>query len=153
MCLLRMTTSPPWCEMACVFVCVCICGKEDHLVSKTVGLAYVLAGEANARHPEVCWQMWTDAWSGSAAGISPHMCWHRDIAHTGHTSNAPKDPLVICRNLFLKGQKSTLTKCSGDHCTTAACTCLLHPPQIRLGPSEGTAPALQFPEAVESTRL
>lgn len=65
-----------------------------------------------------------------------------------------KTSLVICCTLFLRGQKSTLTKYdSGAHCTTAACTCRPHPPQIRLGPDDGTVPALLFPELVESTRL
>ena len=58
-------------------------------------------------------------------------------------SAALKDLLLICCTLFLKGQKSTLTKYdSGAHCTTAASTCLIHPPHITLGPGQDIFPAL-----------
>lgn len=77
----------------------------------------------------------------AAAGRSPHVCCHGEITHSGHPSLALKDLLLICCTLFLRGQKSALTKYdSGAHCTTAACTCRPHPPQIRLGPGECTVP-------------
>lgn len=88
---------------------------------------------------DICGQMHG---AGAAAGRSPHMCWHREITYSGHPSAALKDLLLICCTLFLKGHKSALTKYdSGAHCTTAACTCRPHPPQIRLGPGEDTVPA------------
>lgn len=77
------------------------------------------------------------------------ICADTEITHSGHASTAIEDLLLICCTLFLKGQKSTLTKCDpGAYCTTAACTCPSYPPQIRLGPGKGTVTGLVFPEAV-----
>ena len=80
--------------------------------------------------------------AGAAAGKSPQKL-NSEITHSGRPSAALKDHLFVCGTVFLKGQKSTLTKYdSGAHCTTAACTCLLHPPQIR----QGLVTASLFPE-------
>lgn len=59
-----------WCEMACVFVCVWD-GRWSHEQNSTVGLAQVLAEEANPKHPEACWQMWTDAWCRACSWHKP----------------------------------------------------------------------------------
>lgn len=74
--------------------------------------------------------------AGSTAGIIPHMCWHKDFAHSDHTSNALKDLLHICRNLFLKGQKSSLTKYSLHYiCNT------LHNSSLHLPSTSATSKA------------
>lgn len=72
----------------------------------------------------------------------PLICVDTEITNSGHPSTALKDLLLICCTLFLKGHKSALAEYdSGAHCTTAACTCRPHPPQIRLGTGEDTVPA------------
>lgn len=85
---------------------------------------------------DICGQMHG---AGATAGRSPHMCWRGKITNSGHPSAALGDLFLICCTLFLQGHMSTLAKCDSElRCTTAACTCRPHPPQIRPSPVKDT---------------